>query len=302
MTRNKFKSPLPSPPCRRGAGGIGARITFCSVPKPAKRAWSFSPWRASRGITRPLQFALSPVGAASGHADNAPTGLKIFRLPHVFPWLARHGLNDHATPWLTTLRHPTPLIKGRDTGSAGIPKVILAPMGAGGEGVNSRYSRTTITWVKTLAILGLLFLAVGAAAGADKEKPLPKALPPYGELKPFQSPKVTTHTLANGLTVWLVPRPGFPKVSYAIAVRGGLSADPQDRPGLAELLTSTIDQGTATRTAKQIAEELQAAGGDLGGNAGAESIVIATERSLLEGRSRTRRARRRGGECNVPRR
>jgi predicted Zn-dependent peptidase len=137
-------------------------------------------------------------------------------------------------------------------------------------------SRKLIPWVKTLAVFGLLLLAVGAALGADKEKPLPKALPPYGELKPFQAPKVITQTLANGLTMWLVPRPGFPKVSYAIAVRGGLSADPQDRPGLAELLTSTIDQGTATRTAKQIAEELQAAGGDLGGSAGAESIVIAT--------------------------
>jgi predicted Zn-dependent peptidase len=55
-----------------------------------------------------------------------------------------------------------------------------------------------------------------------------------------------------------------------------MSADPEDRPGLAELLMSTIDQGTATRTAKQIAEELQAAGGDLSAKPGSESIVIST--------------------------
>ena len=57
---------------------------------------------------------------------------------------------------------------------------------------------------------------------------------------------------------------------------GGFAADPEDRPGLAELLTATLDQGTATRTAKQIAEELQAAGGDLSATAGSESIVVTT--------------------------
>jgi predicted Zn-dependent peptidase len=129
---------------------------------------------------------------------------------------------------------------------------------------------------RIIAALFLLLLAVGPAAGADKEKPLPKDLPAYGKLKPFQAPQVTAQKLANGLTLWLVPRPGFPKVSYTLAVRGGMSADPQDRPGLAELLTATIDQGTATRTAKQIAEEVQAAGGDLSGSAGSESIVVGT--------------------------
>jgi predicted Zn-dependent peptidase len=128
---------------------------------------------------------------------------------------------------------------------------------------------------RILAILGLLFFAVAAVA-AGKEPPLPKDLPAYGELKPFHAPQVTLHKLGNGLTLWLTPRQGFPKVTYALAVRGGLSADPQDRPGLAELLTATIDQGTATRNARQIAEELQAAGGDLSATAGSESIVVST--------------------------
>jgi predicted Zn-dependent peptidase len=129
---------------------------------------------------------------------------------------------------------------------------------------------------RILTIFFLLFLAVAPAAGTEKEQPLPKDLPPYGELKPFRAPQVTTQKLANGLTLWLVPRPGFPKVSYTLAVRGGMSADPQDRPGLADLLTATINQGTATRTAKQIAEELQAAGGDLSASAGSESIMLGT--------------------------
>jgi predicted Zn-dependent peptidase len=66
-------------------------------------------------------------------------------------------------------------------------------------------------------------------------------------------------------------------------VQGGLAADPQDLPGLADLLTATVDQGTATRNARQIAEELQAAGGDLNARAGSESITLAT--SVLASRA-----------------
>ncbi len=133
-----------------------------------------------------------------------------------------------------------------------------------------------IRFPATLTIVCLMLFIAARLRAADKEKPLPKDLPAYGELKPFVAPQVTTHTLPNGLTLWFVARRGFPKVSYTLAVRGGMSTDPQDRPGLADLLVATIGQGTTTRNARQIAEELQAAGGDLNGSAGVESIVINT--------------------------
>jgi len=129
-----------------------------------------------------------------------------------------------------------------------------------------------------LAFLVCLVILPGVvtASGAEKSKPLPKDLPPYGPLEPFKAPQVSTRTLSNGLTLWLVARPGFPKVSFAVSVRGGLASDPEDRPGLSQLITDAIDQGTKTRSAKQIAEELQAAGGDLAGEALSDSIVMST--------------------------
>ncbi len=111
----------------------------------------------------------------------------------------------------------------------------------------------------------------------SKEAPLPKDLPPYGALKPFTPPNVRQEKLPNGLTLWLVPEPGFPKVAFGVAVRGGMASDPAARPGLSELLADTVNQGTKTRTAKQIAEELQAAGGDFSANAAADSVIISTE-------------------------
>ncbi len=127
-----------------------------------------------------------------------------------------------------------------------------------------------------ISLLMALGLACTALA-AEKEKPLPKDLPPYGPLRPFKAPTVKEEKLANGMRLWLVPRPGFPKVAFALAVRGGMAADPKDRPGLSELVVATIDQGTTTRTAKKIAEEIQAAGGDLTGEATADGILITTD-------------------------
>ncbi len=129
--------------------------------------------------------------------------------------------------------------------------------------------------MKTLTTFAVMVL-LATCALAEKATPLPKDLPAYGPEKPLQAPSVNVSTLENGLTIWLVSEPGFPKVSFALAVRGGLAADPADRPGISELLSNTIDQGTKTRTAKQIAEEIQATGGDLSTNAAKDSTTVST--------------------------
>src|SRR5947207_1422243 len=129
--------------------------------------------------------------------------------------------------------------------------------------------------VPTILCLTLTLAAFSLAA--EKTALLPKDLPPYGPLVPFHAPQAQVKKLANGLTLWLVPRPGFPKVALVIAVRGGLASDPAARPGLSTLIMDTIDQGTRTRTAKQIAEGLQAGGGDLSGTPAADDLVMATD-------------------------
>jgi zinc protease len=136
--------------------------------------------------------------------------------------------------------------------------------------------------VKSPGAAALLFFAVSAGA-QRQEQPLPKDLPPFGPEKPLQAPDAKASKLDNGLTVWLVPQPGFPKVSYALAILGGYPADPKDHPGLSQLLTATIDQGTRSRSARQIAEQLQGAGGDLSVNVARDSIRITT--SVLAGKA-----------------
>jgi zinc protease len=117
---------------------------------------------------------------------------------------------------------------------------------------------------------------LAASAYAQKEQPLPKDLPPYGPQNPFEPPGVKTMKLDNGLTVWLVAKPGFPKVAFSVSVEGGLSADPSDRPGLSDLLAKVVTEGTARRNAKQIAEDIEAAGGDLQASATRDRSSVTT--------------------------
>ena len=138
--------------------------------------------------------------------------------------------------------------------------------------------------MKLLRIFAVV-VALLACSFAQKEVPLPKDLPAYGPEKPLQAPQAQKEKLSNGLTVWLVSEPGFPKVSMAIAARGGLAADPADRPGISELLANTLNQGTASKTAKQIAEQIQSAGGDL--NIGSTKDAVIASTSVLSARANT---------------
>jgi predicted Zn-dependent peptidase len=127
--------------------------------------------------------------------------------------------------------------------------------------------------VRSAQILIALAIVLVAAA-ADKQPVLPKDLPAYGTTKPLAAPRVAEIKLDNGMTVWLVPQSGYPKVSFAVAVRGGYTADPKDRPGFAELMAAVVTQGTSNRSSKQVAEDLAASGGDLSADSTPDSIVL----------------------------
>ena len=128
---------------------------------------------------------------------------------------------------------------------------------------------------KTMGIAIAILFLVSFSFG-QKGPLMPKDLPPYGTQKPLRPPSVHSAKLDNGLAVWLVSEPGFPKVAFTVAVQGGFAADPADRPGISELLSKTVDQGTKARTAKQIAQELQAAGGDLSASSKKDFIEVST--------------------------
>jgi zinc protease len=70
--------------------------------------------------------------------------------------------------------------------------------------------------------------------------------------------------LPNGLVVLLSGKHSIPSVSINAIVRAGSRFETDDKAGLASLVGALLDAGTTTRTSKDIAETIEAAGGQLG--------------------------------------
>ncbi len=66
--------------------------------------------------------------------------------------------------------------------------------------------------------------------------------------------------LDNGVVVLAKEAHTTPAVTINVAVRAGSICDPPDTPGAAYLLSRVIDRGTASRSADDIAEELDSRG------------------------------------------
>ncbi len=100
------------------------------------------------------------------------------------------------------------------------------------------------------------------SAGWPSERP-PRALEP----RPVTFPHYELRTLANGLQLVVVRQNEQPVVSVRMLVRAGSAQDPTDKPGVAEMVATLLDQGTTTRTAAEIADTIDYMGGGLGAGA-----------------------------------
>ena len=85
--------------------------------------------------------------------------------------------------------------------------------------------------------------------------------------------------LPNGLTVLVLEQHSLPIVQIHTLIRAGAAHDPADKAGLANLTAGLLDEGTATRTAKQIAELIEFVGGSLAARA-SEDFTTASAKVL----------------------
>ncbi|MGH7230680.1 MAG: M16 family metallopeptidase, partial [Nitrospiraceae bacterium] len=85
--------------------------------------------------------------------------------------------------------------------------------------------------------------------------------------------------LPNGLTVLVLEQHSLPIVQIHALIKTGSAQDPSDKAGLANLTASLLDEGTANRSAKQIAEQIEFVGGMLAAKA-SHDFTTATARVL----------------------
>jgi len=107
------------------------------------------------------------------------------------------------------------------------------------------------------------------APEAERVKP-----PEAGAPVEAKVPGSTEKTLANGLRVIVASKPGLPLISASLRISAGSALDPAAKSGLASMTADLVTRGTKTRSATQIAREIESLGAAIGASAGADATDV----------------------------
>ena len=100
---------------------------------------------------------------------------------------------------------------------------------------------------------------VGQGAEAEYEKTVSKydrSEPPFGDLPKFKMPAIWTGNLENGMSVYGIENNETPLVQFDITIPGGQLLDPENKSGVASMLSNLMLEGTANRTPAELEEAI----------------------------------------------
>ncbi|MCB0629627.1 MAG: pitrilysin family protein [Saprospiraceae bacterium] len=118
----------------------------------------------------------------------------------------------------------------------------------------------------------------------DSDVDRSKGLPQMEESASVKFPDLERATLKNGMEVILARRPGIPTMVMRMMFDAGYASDQFAKPGTASLAMNMMDEGTKSKTALEINEELQMLGASLsaGSDLDASSVTLNTLKPTLE--------------------
>ena len=122
-----------------------------------------------------------------------------------------------------------------------------------------------LAWLSFVALLTLSAVVVRGqeVASVPHETPPPPAAP-----RSVNIPKPDDKTLKNGLRVVVIEDHDIPLISAQLLIKNGGEIDPAPLSGLADMTASLLTKGTKTRTAPEIAQQIEALGGAIDSGAG----------------------------------
>ncbi len=133
--------------------------------------------------------------------------------------------------------------------------------------------------MRRVRLLLPLLLAGACATARAPIAPAPDRaqVPELGAPPALRLPPQIRFELANGLRVRLVEYHRLPIVALNLVLDAGAVHDPVERPGLASFTAGMLTEGTRTRSATQISDELGALGAHLGSGAGFDGAQLSAQ-------------------------
>src|SRR5499427_6707281 len=96
-------------------------------------------------------------------------------------------------------------------------------------------------------------------------------------MKPVAAGEIQKFELSNGLRLLVREDHRLPLVGMGAVFRGGLLAETTQDNGITRLMAKVLLKGTKTRTAEQIANELESVGGSISSEAGNNSFSVSVD-------------------------
>lgn len=135
-------------------------------------------------------------------------------------------------------------------------------------------------WIAEAKRLEVLVLP--ETSGRPDVEEFDRSVPPSTEGSiAFEAPKTESRTLDNGLEVVVCRREKLPLVSARLVVKSQDLLESTEKAGRSSLTAGMLDEGTHTRTALQIQEELDRYGSSLGVGGGKQGASV-TLRSMAK--------------------
>jgi len=95
--------------------------------------------------------------------------------------------------------------------------------------------------------------------------------------KPVSAGEIQKFELSNGLRILVREDPRLPLVAMGAVFRSGLLAETAQTNGITRLMAKVLLKGTKTRTAEQIANQIEAVGGSIASDAGNNSFTVSLD-------------------------
>ena len=92
-------------------------------------------------------------------------------------------------------------------------------------------------------------------------------------------PTVWKDKLANGMGIWGIEQNELPLVQFNITIKGGHYLDKPEKPGVASLMASLMNQGTKNKTPQELEEAIEALGARI--NVGCSGTAITISANCL---------------------
>jgi zinc protease len=109
------------------------------------------------------------------------------------------------------------------------------------------------------------------------QQQFPTRPPAPTRLRPVQFPPFREIALPNGMALLLVENHAQPALAVSLSFRAGSAYDPAEKEGTAALVAELLTKGTPTRSAEQIAAEIEGVGGSVGASAGDDFLTVSTD-------------------------